>query len=185
MALNTVPLPYGLRDVKILGYTDATATTLKSTSIDLPNSRTFTFSEAEDFEELRGDDKVVTTRGKGPAVNWDLEGGGISLFSVAEMYGGLVTTTGTTPAQKNAYRKKVTDVRPFFQVEGQALSDSGGDFHAVVFRCRATGDLTGEMADGAFWLTGASGVGLPSLVTATVDALYDLIQNETTTAITP
>ena len=56
MPLTTTPLPYGLRDVKITPYTNSTTL---GTPIDLPNSRTFAFTEAEDFEELRGDDKVV------------------------------------------------------------------------------------------------------------------------------
>lgn len=183
MPLDTIPLPYGLRDVKITPYTDAAATTLASTSIDLPNSRTMSFSEAEDFEELRGDDGVVTTRGKGPSVDWELEGGGVSFEIVQATYGGTVTTTGVTPAQKKTFRKLGTDVRPFFKAEGQAISDSGGDVHAVLFRCRSTGELTGAMADGAFWLTGASGRALPSRVTADLDALYDLVQNETAVAI--
>ena len=33
-------LPYGIRDIKIAPYTDAAATTLAATSIDLPNART-------------------------------------------------------------------------------------------------------------------------------------------------
>ena len=50
------PLPYGIRDIKVTPYTDAAATTLAATSIDLPNARTLSFSETEEFTELRGDD---------------------------------------------------------------------------------------------------------------------------------
>ena len=144
MAITVTPLPYGLRDVKITPY--ATATTL-GTGVDLPNARTFSFTEAEDFEELRGDDKVVTVVGKGPGVEWELEAGGISFEAVKTMYGGTITETGTTPNQKKTWAKKATDVRPFFKVEGQAISDSGGDVHCVLDRCRATGDLEGEFGD--------------------------------------
>jgi hypothetical protein len=59
------PLPYGLRDVKLTPYSDASGSVLGATVIDLPNSRTLSFSETEEFEELRGDDRVVTTRGRG------------------------------------------------------------------------------------------------------------------------
>jgi hypothetical protein len=182
---TTIPLPYGLRDVKITPYTNAAATTLAGSSIDLPNARTLSFSEAEDFEDLRGDDGLVTTRGKGGAVSWELENGGVSLAAVAAMYGGTVAaTSGVSPNQINKFTKLGTDTRPFFQIEGQAISDSGGDWHVILHRCRATGDLTGEMADGAFWLTGASGVALPSLVTATLGTLYTFVQNETAITIT-
>lgn len=184
MALGTA-LPYGLRDIKITPYTDAGATTLAVASIDLPNSRTLSFSEAEEFEELRGDDKVVTTRGKGAAVNWSLEAGGISFPAVKAMVGGEVVTSGVAPAEVNTFTKKVTDSRPYFQIEGQIISDSGGDVHCVIPRCRATGDFKGDFADGSFFLTGLDGVGLPSLVTGSEDVLYEMIQNATATAITP
>jgi hypothetical protein len=183
MPIGFMPLPYGLRDVKLTSYTDVAATTLNSTTQDLPNARTFSFSEAEDFEELRGDDKLVTTRGKGAAVDWDLEAGGLSLEALKIMAGGTITETGTTPAQKKVYTKKVTDVRPYFKVEGQAISDTGGDLHCTLDRCRVTGNIEGEFGDGAFWLTAASGVTLPSLISARVDTLYEFTQNETAIAI--
>lgn len=173
-------LPYGLRDVKITPY--LTATTL-GTPLDLPNSRTFSFSEAEEFEELRGDDKVVTVVGKGPNVEWELESGGIEFAILKAMYGGTIEETGTTPNIVVSHVKKATDVRPFFKVEGQAISDSGGDVHCILDRCRATGNLEGEFADGSFWLTGSDGVALPSALTGREDYLYEFVQNETTTAI--
>lgn len=182
MTMSTA-LPYGLRDVKITPYTDASGTTLATTSIDLPYGRTFSFTESEDFEELRGDDKVISSRGKGAGVDWELEAGGLSFEAVAAMYGGTVTETGVTPNSKKVWTKKVTDARPYFKVEGQAISDSGGDVHCVLDRCRATDDLTGEMGDGSFWLTGASGTALPSLQATRTDVLYEFTQNESVTAI--
>lgn len=179
MPLDVVPLPYGLRDVKLTPYTSAAATTLDTTAIDFPNARRLSFSEAEEFEELRGDDRVVTTRGRGASVDWDLEGGGFSFEAVRAMYGGTITETGVTPNQSKSFRKNVNDTRPFFHAEGQSISDSGGDLHGVLFRCRATGNLEGEQADGQFWLTGASGVALPSLVTGEEGDLYEFVQNET------
>lgn len=182
MALDTIPLPYGLRDVKLTPYTTAAATTL-GTSVDLPNGRTLSFAETEAFEELRGDDRLVATHGAGPQVEWELEAGGVSLEAVAVMYGGTVSTTGSTPNQVKKLRKKVTDVRPYFKIEGQVISDSGGDLHAVIYRAKATDNLTGEFADGQFFLTGASGVGMPSLEVANLDYVWDFVQNETATAI--
>ena len=179
-----IPLPYGLRDVKITPYTDATATVLAGASIDLPNGRTFSFAETYAFEDLRGDDSLVATHGAGPQVKWSLEGGGVSLQAVQAMYGGTLTTTGTTPNRVVKLRKLKTDIRPYFKVEGQMISDSGGDFHAVVWRCRATDDLSGEFADGQFFLTGASGVGLGCLINdASLGTVWDLVQNETAVAI--
>ncbi len=176
-------LPYGIRDTRITPYTTEALTTL-GTGVDNPVARSMSFSEAEDFEELRGDDKVVAIRGKGASVEWEMEHGGISLPAYKLMAGGTVTTTGVTPATVTTYNKKVTDSRPYFKAEGQAINDNGGDFHAVLYRCRASDTLEGEMADGAFWLTSASGAALPALLTGKVDTLYEFIINETAVAIT-
>lgn len=171
---SSVALPYGLRDVKLTPLVGG------GTAVDLPNSRTFSFEEAEDYEELRGDDKVVATRGKGAVVNWELEGGGISLAALKVINGGTITLSGTGTATVVTYTKKVTDARPEFKVEGQAISESGGDFHVVLHRCKANGNISGSMEDGSFWLTGAEGVALAETGT---DVLYDFIYNETATAI--
>lgn len=174
-------LPYGLRDVKLYTLTSAG---VKGTAVDLPNARTLSFEEAEDFEELRGDDKVVATRGKGPSISWDLEAGGISLEALVVINGGSLVVSGVTPNVTKTYTKKVTDQRPEFAAEGQAMSESGGDFHTVLYRLKATGGVQGEHADGAFFLTQCSGDGLPSKAAGTLDALYDFVQNETAAAIT-
>jgi hypothetical protein len=99
LALNVIPLPYGLRDVKITPYVDAAATTLAGASIDLTNSQTFSWTESEDYETLRGDDSDVATHGKGAQIQWELASGGLSFEAYAAMAGGTVGTTGTTPHQ--------------------------------------------------------------------------------------
>jgi len=181
MPLVGESLPYGLRDIKLTSYTNIS--TLAGTSIDLPNGRTMSFEEAEDFEELRGDDKVIATRGKGASVSWELEAGGVSLEALVVLNGGLITATGTTPAQIKKYTKKVTDARPEFKAEGQAISESGGDFHIVLYRCKATGGVSGSLSDGSFFITSCKGDALPSRITASVDVLYDFVQNETAVSI--
>lgn len=183
MPLTTIPLPFGLRDVKLTPYTDATATALAGASIDLPYGRTLTFAEVEDFEDLRGDDSLVASHGAGPNVEWEMEGGGVSFEAVAAMYGGTVSTTGSTPNQIKILRKLVTDVRPYFRIEGQAISDSGGDFHIVIYRAKATDNLTGELGDGQFFLTGASGKGYYNLLSGQTNRVWDFVQNETAVAI--
>lgn len=180
-------LPYGIRDIKITPYTDAAGTVLSETSIDLPNARTLSFSDTEEFQELRGDDRVVAVHGNGAAVEWDLEAGGLPFEAFKAMAGGTITESGATPNGVKIYAKKVTDQRPYFKVEGQAISDSGGDIHTVLHRCKATGELSGSFTDGEFFLTAASGQALaltadhddPSMV----DEIYRFVHNETVTAI--
>lgn len=181
MPLGTA-LPYGLRDIKVTPYTDGAGTTL-GTPVDLPNARTLSFSEAEEFTELRGDDKVVTTRGQGASVEWDLEAGGLDFNALKVIAGGTIVESGVAPNTKRTFTKKVTDSRPFFKVEGQVISDSGGDVHCVLDRCRSTGNIEGEFGDGEFFLTSGSGVALPSLQATRIDTIYEFIQNETVTPI--
>lgn len=178
MPLTIIPLPYGVRDIKIFPLT---VDTPAATGIDFPNARTFSFSEAEDFEELRGDDGVVAVHGSGPSVDWEVEGGGFSFEAVKAFYGGAIIESGTTPAQKKILNKRETDVRPYFQLEGQAISDSGGDFHITLFKCRCTGEFSGEMGDAAFWLTGASGRAIGRGVNRDI---YEIQQNESVVPIT-
>lgn len=176
-------LPFGIRDTKVTPFTTQAATTL-GTGADAPNARTLSFSEAEDYEELRGDDKVVAIRGLGATVDWSMEHGGISIPSYKNMNGGTTATTGVAPAQVTTYTKKVTDQRPYFKAEGQAMSDLGGDFHAILYKARASNGVEGELSDGSFWLTAASGRSLPATLTGEEDTLYKFILNETVTAIT-
>lgn len=177
MALADPALPFGLRDVKI---TPIDSDGELGDPIDLPASRTFSFAESEDFEELRGDDKLVATHGAGPQVAWSLEAGGISFDAYAAIAGGDAgTETGSTPNITRTYSKKGTDARPYFMVEGQSISDSGGDVHGIVYKCKADGDIGGEFADGTFFLTSASGKGIPD----DDDNLYDFVSNETAVAI--
>lgn len=185
MTITREALPYGLRDVKI-GLLDA-VTQLPTVLVDLPNGQTFSFTDTEDFQELRGDDKVVAKRGNGAMVEWELESGGIMLEAYAIMAGGTVAITGVTPNTKKVYRKRITDSRPDFWVEGQAMSESGGDYHAVVPRCKANDSLEGELADGEFWISSASGSGMASLAPITdtehYNLLYKLIHGEAASAI--
>jgi len=178
-------LPYGLRDVKLTPYTDASGSVLDDAdgaSIDLPNARTLSFSEAEDFDELTGDDRTVTTVGKGPKVDWSLESGGISFEAWKVLSGGTIAESGTAPARKKTFTKKGSTRRPWFRVEGQAISDSGGDVHCTIFRCRASDKLEGELSGGNFFLTACSGQGLP-LLDESDDLLFEFVQNETAVTI--
>lgn len=184
MPLTTHPLPFGLRDVKLTPFTTGAATAYGTPSVDLPIARTFSFSETEEYEELTGDDSIVGTHGAGPVVEWELESGGLPFEAYKVMAGGTITESGTTPAMKKVFSKLSSDSRPYFKAEGQAISDSGGDVHGIVYKAKADGSLEGEFAYGAFMLTSASGKGYPSTVTADLNKLYDFVQNETAVAIT-
>lgn len=158
MALASYAIPFGLRQVKLVPLNDA-GVEVTANAVTLPASRTFTFTEQEDFETLEGDDTTVASHGAGPKVAWELEGGGISLDVWKTLGGGTVATSGSTPNAIKTFTKLKTDSRPYFNVYGRAISDNGGDFEAIVYRCKADGDLEGSMENGSFLLTSASGTG--------------------------
>ena len=180
MALADYALPFGLRQVKLTPIDDSGAL-VTADAVFLPASRTFSFSETEDFEELTGDDTTVASHGAGAIVEWELEGGGISLEVWKILAGGTVTDGGTSPAATRTFSKTSAHSRPYFQVEGRAISDNGGDFHGVVYRCKADGDLEASMEGGSFLLTSASGKGYPQLSDG---KLYDFVHNETAVPLT-
>lgn len=181
MPLDNHAIPFGLRDVKIKPITGLNTV---GTGIDLPVARTFSFADSEDFETLEGDDQTVASVGSGPTVGWELESGGLPFSAFRAMAGGTVTESGTSPAMKKVFSKLTTDSRPYFQVEGQSISDSGGDVHGTVYRCKADGDLEGEFGNGSFFLLSASGTGFGDTVGITpTSKLYDFVQNETAIAI--
>lgn len=181
MALGAYALPFGLRQVKLTPIDPATGALIPDEAAMLPASRTFSFTETEEFEELQGDDRTVASHGAGPTVDWELEGGGISLAVWAILSGATVTDSGVSPAAVRKLTKKTSQARPYFQVEGRAISDNGGDVHGVVYRCKADGDLEAELSNGSFALTNASGKGYGD---ETTENLYDWIHNETPVPLT-
>ncbi|WNO27798.1 major tail protein [Microbacterium phage Huwbert] len=180
MALAEYAIPFGLRQVKLVPLkADGTEDTAKA--VFLPASRTFSFSENEDFETLEGDDRTIASHGAGPKVEWELEGGGISLAAWAVLSGGSTATSGTTPAAVKTYTKLNTESRPYFNVYGRAISDNGGDFEAKVFRCKADSSIEGSMENGSFQLTSASGTGYGN---DTDGKLYTFTHRETAVPLT-
>jgi hypothetical protein len=176
MALTDPVLPFGLRDVKL---TPINSDGTLGTSVDLPVSQTLSFSEAEEYEELRGDDRLVAVHGKGPVVEWELEAGGISLEAWNVLSGGTITTSGSGTTEVKDFLKKITDTRQYFRIEGQSIADDGGDVHVIIYKCKADDTLEGEFGDGVFFVTSCSGRGLGDVN----DNLYRITWNETQTAI--
>ena len=180
MALPTYALPYGMRDIKLTPITANVAAGITyGTMVDLPASRTLSWSQSEDFEQLRGDDTVVAERGNGPLIEWELEGGGISLDAKAVLDGSVNTTSGVSPNAVKTNAMLGTTAKPYFRIDGMAINDNGGDTKVILYRCKATGGVEGEFSEGSFTLTSASGNGYPNAD----DKLMDILHAETSTAI--
>lgn len=172
-------LPYGLRDLKVAPL-DGTG--VKGTIVDLPNAQTLEFSETTSSQTLRGDDSTVATRTTVDAAEWTLGAGGMNVEALKVMFGGTVSSSGTTPSVVKKWRRLASDSYPDFYLEGQAMSEAGGDFHTVLHRCKAS-QLSGTHEDGEFWVSGAEGTAIGTLTAANVGAVWDFVQNETATTI--
>jgi hypothetical protein len=185
-----IALPYGLRDVKLVAYPTLAADVLGASLVDLPNAQTMSFNDTEEYTDLRGDDKLVTSHGQGAQVEWELTSGGISFAAHSILAGGEVVESGVAPNQRRRYRKLSGDQRPFFTAIGQSISDSGGDMHAIIWCCRSTDSVEGQFSDTEFMVPSVSGTGFPCRVPtglvdgdSILDAVYDFVQHETIAAI--
>lgn len=176
MPLNDPVLPYGLRDIKL---TPINSDGSYGTPVDLPVAQTLSFSEAEEFQELRGDDRLVAVHGQGPTVEFDLEAGGISLDAWQTMTGGTLDEMGATPSQTKSLTKLTTQSRPYFRIDGQSINDVDGDTHVTIWKAKLTDTLEGEFTDGEFFVTSCSGQGLGN----DEDKLYTITWNETSVTI--
>lgn len=180
MALNDNRMPYGLRDVKVATLDAAGA---KGTLVDLPNAQTFEFQETTSTQELRGDDAIKASRTSVDAVEWTLEAGGINFEAMKVMAGGTITVTGTAPdITKKTWSRKEGESYPDFFVEGQAMSETGGDHHTVVYRAKAN-QISGSHQDQEFWVSHAEGTGIGSLDPANLGAVWDMVGNDAETPI--
>lgn len=179
MALAGTRLPYGLRDLKVATLDSAG---VKGSLVDLPNGQTLEFTETTESQELRGDDVVVATRTTINGVEWSLEAGGISFEAMVVMVGGTITSTGTTPNIKKSWTRLNTEAYPDFFLEGQAMSESGGDHHVVIYRVKAS-QFAGTLADQEFWVTSAEGTGIGTLTAADINKVWAMVANETAAAI--
>jgi len=179
MPLTTHPLPFGLRKIELFPLNPA-GTRIAAASVKMPASRTLSFSEAVDSEDMEAEDGLYASHQGNLRTEWDLEGGGISLAIVKILTGGAIVSSGVTPTQKNVYTKLKTDERTYFDIEGQVISDSGGDFHAVLYRCKADDSIEIEFDQGSFSMTATSGKGFGDLTTS---KLFEFTQNETATPI--
>lgn len=179
MALAGHRLPYGMRDIKVATLDNAG---VKGTLVDLPAAQTLEFTEETASQVLRGDDQVIAQRVTIDNVGWTLDSGGISFEAYTIIAGGAVSSTGTTPAVKKQWRRMGTDAYPDFFMEGQSLSESGGDHHIVFHRAKAT-QISGTLQDQEFWVSHAEGNAIATLTAANVGAVWDMVANETAAAI--
>lgn len=179
--------PYGLHRGWITPYLDVDGTILSDTSYRLPIMRTLAFSEAEAFDTLDGDDKAaVAIQGKGATVDGSIEAGGLDMMCWSIFTGGQLIEVGLEPNLKRVVRKRGSDERPYWRVEGQVISNGGGDNVARIFRCKANGKIQSDFKYGTFTCPQIDFMGTP-MPSDDSDYLYEIEfnQQKTTLGSTP
>jgi hypothetical protein len=168
-----------MRDIKVATLDNAG---VRGALVDLPAAQTLEFTEETSSQVLRGDDSVVAQRVTIDNVNWTMDSGGISFEAYTVIAGGEVSSTGVTPNVVKKWRRMGTDSYPDFYLEGQSMSESGGDHHMVFHRAKAT-QISGTFQDQEFFVAHAEGNAIATLTAANVGAVWDMVANETATAI--
>jgi len=164
--------PFGLRKVVLTSLDGVT-------QVGLPAAMTFSFAERVVSGEMSGDDKLLAVVTVPDAIEWELEAGGIPLEAYALMTGRTVVTTGTTPNQVDTLTGSAQEAYPYFKVYGQAIDEASGDFHCKLYKCKLTSGMKGQLANGDFWQSGVSGLGMDD----GTNGVWDWVQNETTTTL--
>lgn len=167
---------YGLADLKFAPLTAEEPGTL----VDVPGIRSLEVTITTDSDELRGDGKVISVTDKGQGAEWSAEEGGLSMQALEIITGKTATDTGTTPTATSRIDIHADDRRPYFFLTGQALDDAIGDVQVILWKAKATGNLTFNFADENYLTPGFEGraVGLTA-----DDLLASIIQHETATAL--
>lgn len=174
--------PYGLHRLWITPYTDSDGSVLGDTSYRMPIARKFAFSETADSDTLDGDDKAaVGEEEKGASVDGTLEAGGLDMMTFSIITGGQLIEFGAEPNVKRVVRKKGSDRRGYFRVEGQSLSGSSDNITRV-FRCKASGKIQADMAYGTFVIPSIDIKGTP-LPFDDADFLWEIEYNEAKTTL--
>lgn len=164
--------PFGLQDVKLTNIGG-------TTQVDLPSAQRLSFMERTINGELRGDDSLVSVVGIAEAVEWELEAGGISLAAYALMTGRTAANAGVTPNATVTLTADAGTHYPYFKIYGKSVGDNGvDDIHVKLFKCKLT-ELSGEFADGEFFVTSCQGVAVDD----GTNGLWEMIQHETATTL--
>lgn len=163
--------PFGLRDIKLTNIGG-------TTQVDLPAARSMSFSERVRSGELTGDDAVKAVVAFSEAVEWELEGGGISLEVYALITGRTATESGSTPNQTNTLVGSAGDSFPYFKIYGKSLGEGDDDIHCKIFKAKVT-SIEGDFAEGEFFVTSCSGVAIDD----DSNGIFEFVQNETAASL--
>jgi hypothetical protein len=145
--------PFGLRQVRLVNMAG-------TQYVDLEAAQTLTFRERIESAELSGNDGIQSVVAFSKAVEWSLEDGGISLEAYAMLTGRTMVTAGEAPNETHKVTGRAGDAAPYIKLYGKVISeDSAEDVHCYIYKAKCTA-IEGQFADGQFWVTKCSGIGI-------------------------
>lgn len=165
--------PFGLRQI-VFESMDG------ETIVPLPVARTLAFNERAVSGEMIGDDTLADIASYTDAAEWSLEVGGLPLEAYALVTGRTATESGSTPNRTNTLVISGGDCRPYFVIKGRAIGPGCGDDTLVTLhKCKVTGSIGGQFANGEFYVQQMSGMAVHVEGTG----IYTIVQRETAAAI--
>lgn len=164
-------LPFGCRDCRLYPIGSAHV-------VDVPRIRTVELNVTRDSTDLEGDDVKIATHTFAKGLEGSIEAGGVNLYAVAVLEGGVVTPTGLTPARVITYEVEGDQAEGYFRLIAQIYADDGGDFHFEANKLKASNGPNFSFTQGEFALTACDLSGIFDDST-TPSKLYTITQNET------
>ena len=163
-------VPFGLRQIALYD-------TAGANKVLLPAALMLHVTPLMQSARFEADGRLVGAAGFVAGAEWELEAGGISLEALAKLTGGTATQVGSTPNRTMTLSQDAGAQMPYLRIAGRAVSASGGDVIARLYRCKVEA-LEGTFRDGEFWVTYCKGVAVTS-----GSVVYEFVQQETVAAL--
>lgn len=187
MARDGVLTLFNIDDAKISRLTADTASALTyANAKDVPGITKIGIKPVYLNKELKGDAKILDTYSKCEKITVSVSHAQISLDVLEVLTGGTNTDSGTTPNEKRTFTLKGAHLPNFFKLEGQIKymggPDAGGsgDSHHILKKGKCT-SWEVEFQNEEYAIVSFEADFFPTI---NDDIILELVENETTVAIT-
>ena len=124
-------IPRGLQQLSVNVLTADTP----GANVAVPGSRGLSFTVESDSDTLEGDNSVIATVRNPKSLTGSIELGRINLAAMAAMVGGIVGSTGSTPAVILTLDESSSSATNYFQAVGNTFSqDSSASGYRVTLK---------------------------------------------------
>lgn len=172
----------GLDDVKIFELTADDASNLTyGSAVNVDSMQNIDLAPNYTQKALMQDEEIDGYYQKLKSISWSFANAKVSLDALNILEGGTITTTGTTPNEVHTFTLTDDSEPKYFKLEGKInySTDSIGDFHLVLYKCKALDIQVGYRAQN-YAIVSAAGIAIP---TVNNSKIRDYVINETATEI--